>query len=152
MRALIFAIAALVLAGAAHAAPSGPIDARVLCLKSASDNGRDPSRCVGVVYAACMKAPNAAEADCNARELAVWQGVLDDAWKLAKPLLAAYPDVARDQTDAQALWLKYRDKSCAIADKVDPGTMPGGSAACRARETAARVVDLRGIIYSLSEH
>jgi uncharacterized protein YecT (DUF1311 family) len=149
MRAALFAIAALMLTGPAHAASADPGKATLTCIDSAVSKGTDSERCVGAISVACMRdGPDRSESACFTRELAFWQVLLDKAWKEAKPLLADFPE----QIEAQALWLKYRDKSCAIADKVDPGTMSGGSAACRARETAARVVDLRGIIYSLSEH
>lgn len=149
MRAALFAIAALVLAAPAHAASADSGKATLTCLDSADSNGTDPGRCVGTISAACMHGgPDPSESACAARELAFWQGQLDKAWKEAKPLLATYPE----QVEAQALWLKYRDKSCAMADKVDPGTMPGGSASCRMRETAARAIAVRTIAYSLSEH
>ncbi len=149
IRALFLALVALTLAAPAHAASADPGKATLACLDSADSNGTDPGRCVGAIEAACMHGgPDPSESACAAREFAFWQAQLDKAWKEAKPLLATYPE----QVEAQGLWLKYRDKSCAIADKVDPGTMPGGSAACRMRETAARAIAVRAIVDSLSEH
>jgi uncharacterized protein YecT (DUF1311 family) len=149
MRTLLFAAAILALAVPARAAPADPGKATLACLDAADSKGTDAGVCVGAISAACMHGgPDPSESACAARELAFWQGRLDTAWKDAAPLLAAYPD----QIEAQALWLKYRQKSCAIADKVDPGTMPGGSARCRMQETAARAIAVRAIVYSLSEH
>jgi len=149
MRLVILALIAL--AAPAFAAASPAEKPAAACLASAQDAGSDVSHCVGLIAAACKKS-GGDDADCAKKELAFWQAELGTAWKEAKPLLAGYPDLAHDQTAAQALWLQYRDKSRAIADKVDPGTMPGGSAACRMRETAARAIAVRSIVDSLSEH
>ncbi|HEY1632066.1 MAG TPA: lysozyme inhibitor LprI family protein [Rhizomicrobium sp.] len=146
-----FVIAAVALGLTAPALGTPAEKPTLACLETAQDNGADPQHCVGLIVASCKRA-GASDVDCAARELAFWQSKLDKAWKEAKPVLAGYPDLARDQRDAQALWLQYRDKSCAIADKVDPGTMPGGSAACRMRETAARAIAVGSIVDSLSEH
>lgn len=148
MRAVLFVF---LLATPALAAGNAAEKPALACLEAAEDSGSDAERCVELIAGPCKKS-GGNDSDCAGRELAFWQAQLDAAWKKAKPLLAGYPDLARDQTAAQALWLQYRDKSCIIADKVDPGTMPGGSAACRMRETAARTIAVRAIVDSLSEH
>lgn len=146
--------AAVILLGAvsAHAAPPDPAWKTVACMVSADAAGTFAGACIGMIYADCMKPAGADAGRCGGRELAFWQGQLDRTLKQAMASVAAYPDMVKPQSDAQKAWLAFRDKSCVIADHVDPGTMPGGSAYCRAEVTAERVFMLRRIIVSLEEH
>ena len=151
----LFALGAMMLVvSAAQGAPADPAKKTLMCLDKADTGQTSPQLCAGVLQAACVAAgrndEKVTDAACAAKELAFWQAQLDKNWKLVQPLLA--PDMRADQIAAQKLWLQYREKSCAIADKVDPGMMPGGSARCRMEETAGRVIALRAIVSALSEH
>ncbi|MEJ1970724.1 MAG: lysozyme inhibitor LprI family protein [Rhizomicrobium sp.] len=122
------------------------------CMAANDDAGRPQFSCIGMLYRDCTKQPNAEDAACAAGELAFWNAQLAAWSKQAFQAVAAYPELAKDQADAQKSWSAFRDKSCTIADKVDPGMMPGGSAYCRAQVTAERVFLLRQIGTALSEH
>jgi len=157
MRRLFFAgFAALLLA--ASAAPAAAADTAKkaqTCLAAAEMQGGNKQLCVGLIAAACLKTAKdeqTPEAACAARELAFWQAELDRNWKALQPLLAGFPEAKGPQLAAQKTWLDYRDKSCAVADKVDPGMMPGGTARCRMEETAARAIALNQLVDALSEH
>ena len=155
---LAFGLAALIGAapGIAHAAPRlDAVSPTLACLDRAETSAKAGYDCIGIIQSACLADKNSPDdngVSCAAKELAFWQVQLDRSWKTAQASLRGYPEVLPDQTAAQKLFLQYREKSCAIADKVDPGTMPGGSNACRMKETAIRVIALRAIVDSLSEH
>ncbi len=138
---------------AAGAAPAPAVDGKKVtaCMDAADNAGKFSGPCIGMIYADCNKQPNADNSACAAKELAFWQGQLDATFKRAMKD-SVYPGMAKDQGDAQKAWLIFRDKACVIAGNVDPGTMPGGSAYCRAEVTAERVFMLRRITYSLEEH
>jgi uncharacterized protein YecT (DUF1311 family) len=146
--------AAVILLGAvsAHAAPPDPAGKTLACMVSAEAAGTFAGPCIGMIYAACMKPAGANAGRCGGRELTFWQAQLDTTLKQAMAAVAAYPDMVKPQSEAQKAWLAFRDRACMIADHVDPGTMPGGSAYCRAEVTAERVFMLRRIIVSLEEH
>jgi len=151
-RALLVSLALLVLLPV-QAGAAAPIEKKVVaCMDAADAEGKFAGGCIGVITAECLKPADADPAACAAKELAFWQGQLDTTLKRATKAVASYPDMAKPQSDAQKAWLVFRDKACAIADHVDPGTMPGGSAGCRAEVTAERVFMLRRIIASLEEH
>ena len=157
MRRLFFAgFGVLLLAvSAAHAAAADAAKKTRACLAAAQTQGGNPQLCVGLIAAACLKTAkdeDMPEAACAAQELAFWQTELDRNWKALQPLLAGFPEAKGPQLAAQKAWLDYRDKSCAVADKVDPGMMPGGTARCRMEETAARAIALRQLVDALSEH
>jgi uncharacterized protein YecT (DUF1311 family) len=145
------AFAALVIPAAQAAAPPPDGKKVVACMDAADTADKFAGSCIGMIFADCNKAPNADMNACGAKELAFWQGQLDTTLKRALKD-AVYPNMAKDQGDAQRAWLIFRDKACVLADNVDPGTMPGGSAYCRAEVTAERVFMLRRIVYSLEEH
>jgi uncharacterized protein YecT (DUF1311 family) len=148
----------IILAFGASAIPAaaGPADAAhktLACLDKAEADQTSTFVCIGIIQSSCLaNNPDPSASACAAKELQFWQVQLDKSWTAAQASLRGYPEMLPDQTAAQKLFLQYRDKSCAIADKVDPGTMPGGSAACQAKETALRVIGLRAIVASLSEH
>lgn len=152
MRLFVLSVAAtMLLAGAAHAA--GPAEKTALaCIAKVEQEGVSGLKCFGTVYADCMKSANADDAACGARELSFWQSEHDKAWKDAKPGIDGYAEMRPAQMAAEKEFNDYRQKACAIADKVDPGTMPGRSALCRAEITAQRALMLRKIVYSLGEH
>ena len=132
---------------------AAPIEKKIVaCMDTTDAAGKFAGGCIGLIQAECLKPADADPAACAAKELAFWQGQLDGTLKRATKAVAAYPEMAKPQGDAQKAWLVFRDKACAIADHVDPGTMPGGSAFCRAEVTAERVFMLRRIIASLEEH
>jgi uncharacterized protein YecT (DUF1311 family) len=151
MMLLAAVFAALVIPPAQAAATSADGKKVVACMDAADNADKFAGSCIGMIFADCNKAPNADMKACGARELAFWQGQLDTTLKRALKD-AVYPNMAKDQGDAQKAWLTFRDKACVLADNVDPGTMPGGSAYCRAEVTAERVFMLRRIIFSLEEH
>jgi hypothetical protein len=148
---LLLPIVAVLFTSSAQAAPSAAEQATLACVAKAEGAGSGLA-CFGAIYAACVKPANADDAACGARELAFWQSQMDKAWKDAKPEIDGYAELKPDQLAAQKAFDTYRMKSCAIADKVDPGTMPGRSALCRAEITAQRALLLRRIAYSLGEH
>jgi len=148
---LIAAVAAMACWGSAAATPD-TAKKTLSCVAAAEAKLASPGPCVGIITAACVAGKDeGAQETCAAQELAFWQAQLDKSWKQAGPLLKG-AHLLDDQAAAQKLWLQYRDKSCTIADKVDPGMMPGGSARCRMEETAARTFAVRAIVDALSEH
>ena len=136
----------------AQAAAPDPGKKVVACMDAADAAGKFAGGCVGMIQADCLKPADADPSACAGKELAFWQTQLDITLKRATKAVAGYPDMAKPQSDAQKAWLVFRDRACAIADHVDPGTMPGGAAACRAEVTAERVFMLRRIVASLGEH
>ena len=146
-------LAAAIACMALPASGAAPDDGKKVtaCMDAADNAGKFAGNCIGMIYADCNKQPNADDAACAAKELAFWQGQLDMTYKRALKD-SVYPGMAKDQSDAQKAWLTFRDRACVLADKVDPGTMPGGSAYCRAEVTAERVFMLRRVTFSLEEH
>jgi uncharacterized protein YecT (DUF1311 family) len=152
MRRLLLAAAVAAFAAPVAQAAAPSADGKVVaCMDAADAAGKLAGSCIGMILADCKKATKADVDACGKKELAFWQGQLDATLKRALKD-SAYPNMAKDQGDAQQAWLTFRDKACVLADNVDPGTMPGGSAYCRAEVTAERVFMLRRIIYSLEEH
>jgi uncharacterized protein YecT (DUF1311 family) len=151
MTRLLVAAAFAALAIPAAAAPAADGKKVVACLDTADAADTFAGSCIGLIFADCNKGPNADANACGAKELAFWQGQLDTTFKRALKD-SVYPHMAKDQGDAQKAWIIFRDKACLLADNVDPGTMPGGSAYCRAEVTAERVFMLRRIVFSLEEH
>ena len=153
MRLLFAAALAALVVPAAHATAPAAVDGKkvVACMDAADAAAKFAGNCIGMIFADCTKAANADDRACGAKELAFWQGQLDATFKRALKD-SVYPNMAKDQGDAQKAWLVFRDKACVLADNVDPGTMPGGSAYCRAEVTAERVFMLRRVVYSLEEH
>ena len=152
MRFVFLAAAIVFMAIPAIAAPPADAGKKVTACMDAADNaGTFAGACIGMIYTDCNKQPNADDSVCAAKELAFWQGQLDTTYKRALKD-SVYPGMAKDQSDAQKAWHTFRDKACVLADKVDPGTMPGGSAYCRAEVTAERVFMLRRVTFSLEEH
>ena len=142
----------LSLVPSAQAAAPDPGKKIIACMDAADAAGKFAGGCIGIIQADCPKPADADPSACAGKELAFWQGQLDITLKRATKAVAGYPEMAKPQSDAQKAWLVFRDKACAIADHVDPGTMPGGAAACRAEVTAERVFMLRRIVASLEEH
>jgi uncharacterized protein YecT (DUF1311 family) len=151
MTRLLVAAAFAALAVPAAAAPTADGKKVVACLDAADAADKFAGSCIGLIFADCNKRPNADANACGAKELAFWQGQLDTTFKRTLKD-SVYPNMAKDQGDAQKAWIIFRDKACLLADNVDPGTMPGGSAYCRAEVTAERVFMLRRIVFSLEEH
>jgi uncharacterized protein YecT (DUF1311 family) len=113
------------------------------CLKKAGDK---PETCIGTVADPCLQnAESTADMNgCYDREIRVWDGMLNAAYKGLQPQLDAKQ--AEALRDVQRSWIAYRDKRCAFYWTFYQGTIasPMGGA-CVNDETARRALDLRGL-------
>jgi uncharacterized protein YecT (DUF1311 family) len=133
-------------AGLADSAKPGPRDVAAVqnCLKSQRGKELNGERCIGVVADPCLK-QSRSTADSNAcadRELAVWDGMLNDTYRrLADHLDDEQKAKARDM---QRVWIESRDKTCGFYWDYFQGTMASPmSSYCTVRETARRAMFLQ---------
>jgi uncharacterized protein YecT (DUF1311 family) len=133
-------------AGHAEIAKPAPRDVNAVqsCLKSQRGKELNGERCIGVVADACLKQARST-ADSNAcadRELAVWDGMLNDIYRrLGERLDDEQKTKARDM---QRAWIESRDKTCAFYWDYFQGTMASPmSSYCVVRETARRMMFLK---------
>lgn len=116
------------------------------CLEDASAEGRDRESCIGVVFNPCLEDPsvssNAAMVGCLSREHAVWDDILNVAYRDLRASLA--PTVAEALQKAQRAWIPWRDAKCGIWYEVHQGGTIAGLFAqdCVTETTARRAVDL----------
>jgi uncharacterized protein YecT (DUF1311 family) len=157
--------------GSAAEAPRPQDEATVnACLKASSDA---PEPCIGTLYKTCTEAPGgsstAGMGQCAAREIAVWDAMLNRAYQslLAGPLgtVDAKPENRPPETrrasvvkgaelirDMQRNWLSFRARKC----DVEAMQYEGGSASrvvygdCTMRETARQALWLRGLVEDLA--
>jgi hypothetical protein len=154
-----FALVLIVAAAPALAQRATPADTAAVkaCLKAAQEKGAFGGECVGVVADPCIKtaAPtddggNTKVKACAARELAVWNALLDDALKhVAK---GGFAETTKAVTNAQKSWATSRDQLCPVFDKIEPGMYHGGANYCRLQETARRVLSLVKLGEAVNEH
>lgn len=88
-----------------------------------------------------LKAHRQTQGACAARELAVWNELLQASLKIVNA--SSPPAVRTAVAEAQSNWLKSRESVCPIFDDVDPGMYSdGGANYCRLQETSRRALIL----------
>lgn len=121
------------------------------------------SRCIGTVAASCLETSNkpAAQlrmADCNWREEAAWDHLLNEGYKAALVMaqkrdedfahVLASPTALKSLREAQRAWIQFRDAECGRIDAYFEGT--GGrldqSSRCSLNLTAERVVVIQDFL------
>ena len=149
----------VVAASPACAQKAAPPDIAAIkaCLKTAAEKASFGGQCIGIVADPCIKA--AAPTDdggatkvraCAARELTVWNVLLDDALKRVRK--GGFSDVQKAVTAAQKSWAASRDQLCPVFDKIEPGMYHGGANYCRLQETARRVLSLNKLGDAVNPH
>ena len=121
------------------------------CLKS--QDAKLGGKCVGIVADPCIDAASgeAAKAGaCAARELAVWQALMEAALK--RVTAGGFKDASRAAAQSQESWQASLRELCPIFDKTDPGMLPGAANYCRMYETAYRTLILRRLGDAVNEH
>jgi uncharacterized protein YecT (DUF1311 family) len=113
-------------------------------------------KCVGIVADPCIK-PALDKNDgtkitnaCAARELAVWEALLQDAMKSVRS--GGFDDITKPVGEAQKAWLASREKLCPAFDKIEPGFLHGNANYCRLQETARRALLLRRLGEAVNPH
>lgn len=152
-----FAIATLLglsIGGIAWAQPGpAPTDTAAIkkCLESSNDSLGH--KCIGVVAGPCTAAADGDPAKikaCAIRELTVWEAQMEAA--LRRIRAGGFRDLKDDVARSQDSWKASVRGLCGTFDRIDPGMMPGGSAACSMHATAERALLLRRLGEAVSEH
>jgi uncharacterized protein YecT (DUF1311 family) len=152
VRAVLTACVALALAATPSRAekPDAADSAKVQsCVKSAGAATRDRERCIGVVADPCAERDDAqSTADqvaCAARELAVWDDILNETYRRLRDKLDAKQKAKL--RDMQRAWVQSRTRTCDFYWDFFQGTMASPmSAFCENRETARRALLLLGFL------
>jgi uncharacterized protein YecT (DUF1311 family) len=118
------------------------------CVKSAAET-RDRERCIGVVADPCAERDDAqSTADqvaCAARELAVWDDILNETYRRLRDKLDTKQKAKL--RDMQRAWVQSRTRTCDFYWDFFQGTMASPmSAFCENRETARRALLLLGFL------
>ncbi len=149
---LVIAAALTVSTGAWAQAPAANDRAAIdKCLDKASDALGEA--CIGVVSGPCAAAADGDPAKtriCMTRERAVWEAQLEAA--LRRIRAGGFKDLTEEVGRSQESWTASVRTLCARFDKIDPGMMPGGAAACSMHATASRALLLRRLGDAVSEH
>jgi uncharacterized protein YecT (DUF1311 family) len=150
-QARAMAVAVLLMSATASTAQTARPDARDAaavqsCLNSPRGKELQGERCIGGVVDPCLKRPatrsTADQNACTDRELAVWDGMLNDTFRRLRDKLD--DDQKGKLRDLQRAWIESRDKTCAFYYDYFQGTMASPmSAYCNVRETARRAMFLR---------
>jgi uncharacterized protein YecT (DUF1311 family) len=147
---------ATALALTAHGAAAEPakLDARdsakiQSCIKSVRGDVRRADRCIDIVTDPCLKRPDAqstaGQVACAARELAVWDDILNETYRRLRDKLDE--EQKTKARDMQRAWIESRDRTCAFYYDYFQGTMASPMEAfCRNRETARRALFLLGFL------
>jgi len=121
------------------------------CLESANDSLGH--KCIGLIAGPCTTAADGDPAKtkaCAIRELSVWEAQMEAA--LRRIRAGGFRDIKDDVARSQDSWKASVRSLCAVFDKIDPGMMPGGSAACSMHATAERALLLRRLGDAVNEH
>ena len=152
VRAVLPACVALALAVTPSRAekPDAADSAKVQsCVKSAGAAIRDRERCIGVVADPCAERDDAqSTADqvaCAARELAVWDDILNETFRRLRDKLDAEQKVKLRLM--QRAWIESRKRTCDFYWDFFQGTTASPMTAfCENRETARRALFLLGFL------
>ncbi|WP_026608473.1 lysozyme inhibitor LprI family protein [Methylocapsa acidiphila] len=112
-----------------------------------SELAADRRKCIGKVAEPCRQTPAGASTagmvDCDAREITIWDELLNKSYYDARNL-AKSDEIRAYLTDAQLAWIEFRDLACAWPRKLFPnGTIQGPLAGdCILQQTALRAIDL----------
>jgi hypothetical protein len=149
---VIAAVLALSMGSAWAQAPTATDSAAIKkCLDDANDSLGQA--CIGIVSGPCAAAANGDPAKtraCMTRELAVWETQVDTALKRIRA--GGFKDITQEVSRSQESWKTSVRGLCARFDKIDPGTLPGGSVACSMHATASRALLLRLLGDAVNEH
>jgi uncharacterized protein YecT (DUF1311 family) len=111
-------------------------------------------QCIGVVSEACAKDEGSMTSrqviDCEAREQAVWNAILNDSFR--RLLAKLDEDQQLKLRDMQRAWMAYRDKNCAFLYDYFQGTMANPMiAACTSRATGMQALYLLGFANDVAD-
>jgi uncharacterized protein YecT (DUF1311 family) len=126
-----------------------PIDVATIekCLKAKTGHHWSWERCIGQISEPCTKdesnMTDRAVIDCEDRERAVWDDILNKSYNVLLKALDA--DQQRKLREMQRAWMTSRDKSCEFRYDYFQGTMANPMiAACLSRATGMQALYLRG--------
>jgi uncharacterized protein YecT (DUF1311 family) len=117
------------------------------CIKSKTGHHWAWEKCIGLVSDPCTKdelsMPPSEVIACYSREQAVWDDILNKAYKLLRERLEEEQVVKL--RDMQRAWIASRDKTCDFLYDYFQGTMANPMiAACTSRATGMQALYLRG--------
>lgn len=115
------------------------------CVKTKTGRHWAWESCVGLISESCAKDDDANRQviDCYARELAVWDAILNKSYQTL--LKALDSDQQEKLREMQRAWIASRDKTCGFLYDYFQGTMANPMiAACTARATGRQALYLRG--------
>lgn len=155
MRTSLVIAAVLVLSMGGTASAQAPAANDSAAIEKCLDNADDSlgQACIGIVSGPCATAAGGDSAKtraCMTREFAVWEAQVEAALKRIRA--GGYKDLTEDVGRSQASWKASVRGLCARFDKIDPGMMPGGAAACSMHATAGRALLLRRLGEAVNEH
>lgn len=113
---------------------------------AAKQAATQPESCIGAVTIPCQQEPGgsstAGMVECNTREWAVWDELLNRAYSTA--LKDTPENLATALREAQRAWLQWREKSCALpALENEGGTIVGPLyTGCMLEATARQALSL----------
>ncbi|MDA7949581.1 MAG: DUF1311 domain-containing protein [Hyphomicrobiaceae bacterium] len=119
------------------------------CLRGKGANVQRHTDCIGAVMAPCRERPGGDTTyglvTCAKRELAVWDGLLNAAYKALQPQLDRKQ--RGELRDVQRLWITWRDRKCGFDRYLyEGGSIVGPLVAdCVNAETARRTIELRAL-------
>ena len=149
---VVAAVLALSMGDAGAQAPMANDSAAIKkCLDDANDSLGHA--CIGIVSGPCAAVADGDPAKtraCMTRELAVWEAQVEAALKRIRA--GGVKDLTEDVIRSQEAWKASVRGLCGRFDKIDPGLMPGGAAACSMHATAGRALLLRRLGDAVSEH
>jgi uncharacterized protein YecT (DUF1311 family) len=157
MRRLLLPLLLLfVFSGAVRAEAPDPKDVRAIqaCLKAASAAKRDLTTCINVLANPCIGDEGAASSrkviDCEEREEAVWDQMLNAAYKTVRDGLEE--EQQTKLRDMQRSWLETKRRTCEFLYDYFQGTMANPMIAnCSNRETARRALFLQGFADDIAQ-
>lgn len=143
-------------AGVACAQPAQSGDKGMIAKCLEAEAAGFGGQCIGLIADPCIKKAEGSTSDvkdkkaCAARELAVWNGVLADAFKQVKA--GGFADISKNVAASQTAWAQSLKTLCLVFDKLEPGMAEGGAEYCSLQETARRALLLKRIGEAVNEH
>jgi len=117
------------------------------CIKAKTGRNWAWEQCIGIVSQPCTKHEESMTSrqviDCEAREQAVWDAILNDSYRRLRAKLDDGQQAK--MRDMQRAWMAYRDTKCHFLYDYFQGTMANPMiAACTSRATGLQALYLLG--------
>jgi uncharacterized protein YecT (DUF1311 family) len=155
MKCLAFLVLLMMAPQVANAQQAAPAGLKLVndCLNNADKNGKLGTSCIGLIADPCRaKTNNDTDKNraCAARELAVWNAILETAGKHVRA--GGFKEITKALADSEKAWTAQREVLCPTFDKIEPGFLPGDANYCRMQITANRALLLRKLGAGVNPH